>query len=274
MSQDVAIYNMDLMAIISGFLSWLDTMNYILVCKLWQHSYLTRPWGSPAFLTLKQNLPPNEKFIKYIKRFIVNRMQNPQIWDLLRLTKISDLTINNRNIDLTGIEQLKVDKLTIGLMLNWGNPQFQQIERFININTQLKSLDLDSASILVIGFLPELTYLRVSLAQFEITELRNFPNLHHIHIQYYSEPSINIDEFYAKLLHSSVVSIFIDAQYIPLHIITPLIAKLNTIDKSHITHVTILAGVMDQSYMASMANIKTLHVKIFDAFGHKDCIKN
>jgi hypothetical protein len=92
-SQKTVVQNKDLMATISGFLSWPDALNYTMVCKLWQQSFLTRQWGSPAYLKLNRHLPINEKFIKYIKRFIVGKMENPQVWNLLRLTKISDLVI-------------------------------------------------------------------------------------------------------------------------------------------------------------------------------------
>lgn len=61
-AQSIILNNLDIMAIISGFLQWHETIEYILVCKTWQKSFDTRPWGSPPYINLPHRIQENRRF--------------------------------------------------------------------------------------------------------------------------------------------------------------------------------------------------------------------
>lgn len=195
-------------------------------------------------------------------------MFSSKIWDVLKLTSINDLVIDS-NASFDGIEQLRVSKLSI-LGLRFDSLQLQ---RFIDINSNnLISLNTESV-VIRIGRLPKLTTLSINIAQLNELEMSNLPNLDHIHILHNGFDH-NIRSIYTKLLNSSVTSIFIDAHYAFLQPMLLLVSELAMLDKSHITHVSIIAGIMVPNYANLIAGIKTLKVKIFNAYGSGLIYKN
>lgn len=262
--------NADLMAIVSSFLSWEDILrNYIFVCKLWLQSYLSCPWGSPAHIELRKNYPINERFIKHIRRFIISGLDSG-VWSVLKLTRINELVIDSPCL-LNGIEQLRISKLQLSDV--WRSNMSPHLQRFLDLNTDLVSLDMNNAHLVNINRLPKLTCLGVNIDQLNRLDMANLPSLSHINISH-DGIDHNISSIYTKLLNSSVTSIFIDAQYVSLPLTVPLVSLLLLFDGSHITHVTILAGVMNPSYRILIAGIKILKVKIFGAYEFTSFCKN
>jgi hypothetical protein len=94
-AQSIIISNLDLMAVISGYLNWKEIASYLLVCKCWNKSFLTRPWGSPGYLRISNDhskIPPTIKYVNFIDFILVGDITD-NILDFMIATRAKKLAI-------------------------------------------------------------------------------------------------------------------------------------------------------------------------------------
>ncbi len=198
-SQNIILYNLDIMAIISSFLPWEDTVEYVCVCKTWLRSFRTRNWSSPKYLSLpyyvnfnwKRKLYMSQDHIKYAGTVFVNN--NFRHWFTFigptGIKKIHIFSVPATNDYLHELSILRDAELTfIGLLIN-GHYDPVPVINFLNDHRlSLTELDLDSVSMPIIKF-PNITTLTLHIKRdANLDFLDCCPNLKKAKITYWLHP--------------------------------------------------------------------------------------
>lgn len=87
-AQKIVIQNKDLIALVSQYLKWSEVVNFILVCRTWNNAFLSRPWGTPYFVVLVDDI--SYRYIKYVKQASADT-NNPIQLDIARRLKLRKL---------------------------------------------------------------------------------------------------------------------------------------------------------------------------------------
>ncbi len=109
--QSLILHNQDLLAMISRFLLWPEIASFVRCCKDWNAAFLSRPWGSPPLVRLKNNTSFNYvKYVKQVKAHVSEAVQL-QLVSRLRPRKLMMEIIGDHN--LSCLDHMKFSSLSL-----------------------------------------------------------------------------------------------------------------------------------------------------------------
>lgn len=229
-AKSVVLYNLDLMAVISSFLKWEETVPFILVCKAWHKSFNTRPWGSLKsvylpFVVADRNesyksfyLSVNHiKFAEHISLF----QKKIEDWiPFILPIKFKYLSLNDVKGDLGNLKALAGHKLEkIGMSVSKYSDYMKSylfLEQHMDTITHLRiSYDflhflLQERVVIRLPVMLNLTKLQivVNLANFNIfifKNLVNYPKLKCVELDY-EVCDVDHDEKFIEDLYENIVN--------------------------------------------------------------------
>jgi hypothetical protein len=171
-AQELVLHNLDIMAIISSYLQWKDVPNYLLVCKAWNKSFISRSWSMPEFLCLWKRYPVVPTYIKYVKHVTLLTTTH-EVMELIRQTNIKSVTVDN-------IENPETLLLLNGMNLNEISIRFEcQEPDFI-----YSEHDIDILQIFIQNHASSLLKLYMHVLSHDVFgdgfTIGNLPNLRHL----------------------------------------------------------------------------------------------